>query len=158
MNVCESEWYMWVDAGSLRQEWPEIEKFGTRQLPETPGVYLQLLKPIIDKKFFSFPDTFIAGSNILFHKEYVNAFVNSYDEALKIYEKEKISLISDQHIMASIASKISFLYPIFYRIHYQDQSCDQLCGSIFLIYLALKDSDILLRSSDFSSFLLIQSY
>ena len=116
MNIVQSEWYMWIDAGSLRKEWPEIEKFGTRPLPETPGVYLQLLKPI-NKSFFSFPDTYTAGSHILFHKEHVNTFVDSYSGMINIYEKEKISLISDQYIINSmLASNISFLHPILVNI------------------------------------------
>ena len=38
MNIVHSEWYMWVDAGSLREYYSQIEQFGTRPLPETPGV------------------------------------------------------------------------------------------------------------------------
>jgi hypothetical protein len=120
MNIYETEWYMWVDAGSLRQEWPGIEYFGKRALPEVHGVYVQLLRSIVNKQFFAYPEYYIAGSHILFHKEYVNTFVSLYDKTLKIYEKEKISLISDQYIMASMVSSNSFPYPVLLNVQTPD--------------------------------------
>lgn len=111
MYICESEWYMWVDAGSLREDYPQIEKFGSRTLPDTFGIYLQLLKPLT-KTFFSFPDWYIAASHILFHKDYINQYVSLYDETLKIYEEEKIPLIVDQYIIASMVPNAPFIHTI----------------------------------------------
>jgi len=113
---------MWVDAGSLREDWPNINKFGYRPLPEVPGIYLQLLVPLIEKQFFAFPDYHIAGSHIFFHKEYVKLFINSYDNMLRTYEKERIPLISDQNIMNSmLVSKVSFLHTILTHLQYNNK-------------------------------------
>jgi hypothetical protein len=111
------EWYMWVDAGCVRtNSWKNIlENFGKQPIILEPAVYVQSFYSIPNKLFFQYPDTYIAGSHILFHKKYMNTFVESYGETLKMYEKNRISLTSDQYIMASmIVQNCEFLKIILY--------------------------------------------
>ena len=111
------EWYMWVDAGCIRNDaWAAIiDNFGKRKLPDIPGIYCQLLNNSINKKYFKFPDISIAGSHILFHKNFIQLFINSYSDMLKQYNSNNISLISDQYIISSMALTYSFINTILYN-------------------------------------------
>ena len=111
------DWYMWVDSGSIRSDsWQTLlETFGTRSLPITPGVYKQLLKPIPQKHFFEFPDIYVAGSHILFHKTYIDNYNFAYLSVLDNYNKHNISVIMDQYIMATMSLRYSFVKTILYN-------------------------------------------
>ena len=111
------DWYMWVDAGCVRNDdWKIcIDAFGKRKVPDSPGVYIQLLKSIPDhKSFFQFPDVYVAGSHILLHKSYIDNYNELYAETLKTYESQRIPAIMDQYIIASMIKTATFIYPILY--------------------------------------------
>lgn len=101
------DWYMWVDSGSIRSDdWkPLLSDFGKRPLPSSPGVYLQKINDIPENKYFKYNFFAIAGSHILFHKDYIAKFIEHYCNMVREYEKENVSLIMDQYIMASIVSQ-----------------------------------------------------
>jgi hypothetical protein len=102
-----NEWYMWVDCGSLRNDsWkPYMNDFGKRHVPSHPGVYIQQIRDIPEDKYFKYPFYAVAGSHILFHKEYIANFIECYYNMLREYERENVSLISDQHIIHSMKSQ-----------------------------------------------------
>jgi len=114
-KACEfttDDWLIWVDAGCVRTEAWELSKFTKRNLVLEPGVYLQLLNTLPSKEFFEYPDVFIAGSHILFHRSYIDLFIESYRTTVNTYIQDKKSIISDQYIMASMCSKYPFLRTI----------------------------------------------
>ena len=117
------EWYMWVDCGCIRNDsWlPIIDGFGSRTLPSIKGVYVQLLNPIPDKNFFIYPNIHVAGSHILFHKDYIDTYITAYSDMLKEYNKNNIPLISDQYIITSMIKRnYTFLHYILYNPIYHN--------------------------------------
>jgi len=108
-EICpHHEWYMWVDAGSLRRDdWaPFMNEFGNRPLPETPGVYVQQLRDIPPNYlYFGYPFYAIVGSHILFHKDYIDEFISKYHDMIHEYERANISLIDDQNMKNSMVSQ-----------------------------------------------------
>ena len=119
------DWYMWVDIGSIRTDnWkPLLSDFGKRPLPSYPGVYLQQIRDIPNDNYFVFPFKAIAGSHILFHKDYIDKFIECYYCMLSEYERKNVSLISDQYIIASIVSqkKMDNLFTIKNNVYSPDE-------------------------------------
>lgn len=112
------DWYMWVDAGCIRNDnWQSIiSNFGNRYIPENPGVYIQLLYNIPDNKlYFEYPDVYVAGSHILLHKSYIDEYNKCYSKMLKEYQLIKIPLIMDQYIMASMSKHTPFIHSVLYN-------------------------------------------
>ena len=134
-DLCpDHDWYMWVDAACVRTDsWSStLSMFGKRELPKTPGIYLQLLNQMPHKKrFFAYRsssdyDVFIAGSHCLFHKNHVNQFVDAFHKTIQEYDNECKSLISDQHIMSTMTYDYTFIMPILYDI-----SLNSICEWFF---------------------------
>jgi hypothetical protein len=113
-SIMSEDWFVWVDAGSVRSESWDLKKFTSRNTFVTPSVYLQLLEKIPIKDFFTYPDMFIAGSHILFHKTYISNFITSYESVMQLYSQNKVPLIMDQNIMnkMTLINK-DFIKPIF---------------------------------------------
>ena len=111
------DWYMWVDAGCVRTEkWePILKDFGTRENSLIPNVYIQSLnKNIPNNNFFTYKYgvDYIAGSHILFHKNYIDEYIKLYNETVESYSKNNISAIMDQYIITSISLKQTFIHRI----------------------------------------------
>lgn len=131
-------WYMWIDAGSIRKDsWDSYTPhFGSRPLPEKPGVYCQLLSPFPkDRLAFHYPDQYIAGAFILFHRDYINLYIEKCSDIQKIYDTYKICGSMDQYIMASCAlANPNFVH----TICFQDQSADvKACPDAWFFFLAV---------------------
>ena len=112
------EWYMWVDAGCVRTDaWqPHLTTFGKRPNELSEGVYYQLLSNLpTEIRFFRHPDTFIAGSHILFHTDYICKFIDSYENTLRDYALNNQSVISDQYIMARMSFYSKFMKPLLFN-------------------------------------------
>lgn len=114
-SLVDSEWFIWVDCGSVRTDSWDLDNFTRRNTFSKPGVYLQLLNPLKNKDFFEYPDIFIAGSHILLHESYIDQYIEKYKETLKIYVEADHSVISDQHIIAGMVNTCDFLTPILYK-------------------------------------------
>ena len=98
-------WFIWVDAGCIRNiSWKEsCKNFTKRRLSSlTPGVYLQLINPLESKDFYKYPDVFIAGAIIIFHKNYILPYKELYTKTLLQYYTNNTAFIMDQYIMASM--------------------------------------------------------
>lgn len=119
-DITSEEWLVWVDAGCVRADGWNLNDFTRRNTISEPGVYLQLLNSLPSKEFFEYPDVFIAGSHILFHRSYISEFIEEYKKTIIKYEKAKKSLISDQHIMNSMCKNSSFLKPIIHNFSCPD--------------------------------------
>jgi hypothetical protein len=117
-QVCDlipsENWVIWVDAGSIRSEQWKLNNFTLRSQFIEPGVYLQEIEKIPTKAFFTYPDAYIAGSHILFHKKYISEFMLLYSYVMKLYIENKICVISDQNIMnkMTLINK-DFIKPIY---------------------------------------------
>jgi hypothetical protein len=120
-ELVNDDWLIWVDAGCVRTESWNLDKFTRRNTFSEPGVYVQLLTPLPSKKFFEFPDVFIAGSHILFHRSYIQSFIDSYNEQMNKYIESKYSIIMDQYIIASMCNNSSFLKKVPYNISCPDK-------------------------------------
>jgi hypothetical protein len=118
------DWYMWVDAGSIRtDEWePYMLDFGSRPLP-SPGCYVQQIRNIDDSKYFQFPFIGLAGSHIVFHKNYVSKFTERYYDMVREYVMNEKCTISDQYIISSLISqkKMNELFPIMISSTYPNE-------------------------------------
>ena len=115
-NNYVNDWFMWVDAGSVRTDTWDLVNFTRKRNFETPGIYLQLLNHIPkDKNFFRYPDSFVAGSHIVFHRSYIDVFIDNYKETIKKYVDATHPLINDQHVIASMTKFCPFLIPILYN-------------------------------------------
>jgi len=109
----DEDWFLWVDAGCIRNDsWaPYTEKTGLREYPLDPGIYLQSLKPIPrERLFFRYPDEFIAGGLILFHRDHIERFITEYNHTLMKYAIVKLAGTSDQYIMCTLSQKYSFIH------------------------------------------------
>jgi hypothetical protein len=121
LALLDDEWFIWVDAGCVRTEEWKLDDFTHRNTFSDPGVYVQLLTQLASKEFFEFPDVFIAGSHILFHRSYIQPFIDSYNEQMNKYIKNNFSTISDQYIIASMCKDSSFLKTVPYNISCPDK-------------------------------------
>lgn len=111
----EHMWYMWVDVGCVRTDgWKDtLRAFGKRPAPSIPGVYLQLLNKLpSSRRYFSFPDIFIAGSHCLFHKDFIHPFLDGFYKVLSEYDARGNSLTMDQYILATMTYDYSFIIPL----------------------------------------------
>jgi len=102
------EWIMWMDAGCVRKEtWaPFVDEFTRRRLPITPSVYAQVLNPFPkDVTFFKYPNVYVAGALILFHRSCIQDYINNYNTILKEYDANSVSATMDQYIMASVMNR-----------------------------------------------------
>jgi hypothetical protein len=90
------DWLIWVDSGCVRKEEWNLDDFTRRNKITEPCVYLQLLKPLLSKEFYNFPDKFIVGSHILFHRTCIDSYIQTYRETVNKYINKKTSIISDQ--------------------------------------------------------------
>jgi hypothetical protein len=99
------EWFIWVDCGCIRTiDWESsCINFTKRDLPKKEGIYLQLLNQLPnDILFFKYPDIYVSGAIILFHKKYISEFINNYNILLNVYNDNNLCSTSDQYIMASM--------------------------------------------------------
>ena len=91
---------------------PFIERLGTRKYTEVPGVYIQALNPVPAKNYFKYPDIYIAGGLILFHRAYINIYIEQYNHNLKEYDINTIPGTMDQYVMASMTQNSHFVHPV----------------------------------------------
>lgn len=129
------DWYMWVDAGCIRDEkWETIlQDFGKRPYDLKKGVYMQLLDNFPNNKtYFNFVryENYIAGSHILFHKDYIDKYLEEYTKTIEEYVRNCIPVIMDQYIMATVALKNSFINTILY-----DKTINAIDKWFFFFYL-----------------------
>ena len=100
------DWLVWVDAGCIRKDaWrPYIDTFTKRDTFQTPGVYMQLLKPLPSQapKYYVYPDSYVAGAIIVAHRSKIDDYIDAYNSKLEEYDKAGVSGTMDQYIMASI--------------------------------------------------------
>lgn len=99
------DWFIWIDAGCIRNEmWEESCKEFTNCKLQTlaPGVYLQKIKTIQTKQFYTYPDISIAGAIIVFHKNYILPYRSLYNSTLLQYYINNVPFIMDQYIMLSM--------------------------------------------------------
>ena len=121
-QVYDDEWFIWVDAGCVRTESWELSNFTQRNTFSEPGVYLQLLNSIpTNKDFFVYPDVYIAGSHILFHRTKIMPYIERYRRVINNYVQNKKPIINDQYIMASMCKDCSFIKPILCRTSCPDK-------------------------------------
>jgi hypothetical protein len=113
-KLVNSEWFIWVDCGSVRSDVWDLDNFTRRNTFSRPGIYLQLLNELENKDYFKYPDIFIAGSHILVHQSYIEEYIEKYKETVKIYVESNHSVISDQHIIAEMVKTCNFLKPVLY--------------------------------------------
>ena len=109
----DEDWFLWVDAGCIRKDsWaPYTEKTGLRKYPLDPGVYVQSLNPIPrERVFFRYPDQFIAGGLILFHRDHIDNYIKEYAFGLMKYGILKLSGIMDQYVIAHLSQQFSFIH------------------------------------------------
>ena len=120
-ELSNNEWFIWVDAGCVRtNEW-DLTNFTRQNTFSDPGVYLQLLTPLPSKEFFEFPDIFIAGSHILFHRSKINLYIQLYKETINKYNQNNKCIINDQYIIASMCKDSSFLKTIPHNLSCPDK-------------------------------------
>lgn len=132
----DEDWFLWVDAGCIRKDsWaPYTEKTGLREYPFEPGVYLQCLNPIPrDRIFFRYPDIFIAGGLILFHRDHIDNFITEYHRSLMIYILLRLSGTMDQYIMCTLSQKHPFIHCVERSVMTQYV---QDCPDIWFFFLA----------------------
>jgi len=120
-ELVNDDWLIWVDAGCVRTEEWNLNKFTRRNTFSEPGVYVQLLTQLPSKKFFEFPDVFIAGSHILFHRSKIDFYIESYKENINKYIQNKKCIINDQYVIASMCKDSSFLKTVPYNISCPDR-------------------------------------
>ena len=120
-EVVNDEWFIWVDAGCVRTEEWNLDDFTRRNTFSEPGVYVQLLSTLPSKEFFEFPDVFISGSHILFHRSFIQSYIESYSKTIIQYIENKYSIIMDQYIIASMCKDSSFLKTVPYKISCPDR-------------------------------------
>ena len=98
------EWFVWIDAGCVRNDnWEKfLIYFTKRNTFNEPGVYMQLLNPVLTKEYFKWPDQYIAGAIILMHRDFIVPYIDLYNITLDKYDAIKVPAISDQYIMASM--------------------------------------------------------
>ena len=104
----DKDWFVWIDAGGIRKNtWkPFLENFTGRNFTTEPGVYMQVLDEIPHyKPYFIYPNQYVAGALILFHRECVEDYINDYNTILREYDNQEIPGSSDQYIMASLINK-----------------------------------------------------
>jgi hypothetical protein len=70
------------------------------------------LNPLQSRDFFKYPDVFIAGSHILVYHAYIDLYLRAYKETVKKYVNAECSVISDQHVMATMVGEYQFITPI----------------------------------------------
>jgi hypothetical protein len=110
------EWFVWVDAGCVRTESWNLDDFTRRNVISQPGVYLQLLNNLSNKEFFQYGGgSYIAGSHILFHKSLISNFIENYKQTINKYIENKLCIIDDQYIIASMIKTSVFLKPIIFN-------------------------------------------
>lgn len=113
-KTVKDDWLLWMDAGCIRTDrWaPFIEHLGTRNYTQMPGVYIQALQPVPAKNYFKYPDIYIAGGVILFHRDYINIYIDQYNHNLKEYDINEIPGTMDQYVMASMTQNSYFVHAI----------------------------------------------
>ena len=103
------DWFIWIDAGCIRNEqWEKPCKDFTNRKLQTlaPGVYLQQIKTIPYKKFYTYPDISIAGAIIVFHRKCIKSYISLYNSTLLQYYINNIPFIMDQYIMLSLSNNV----------------------------------------------------
>ena len=120
-QLLEDEWFVWVDAGCVRTDAWNLDDFTRRSTFSDPGVYVQVLSHLPSKEIFEYPDVFLAGSHILFHRSKIDSYIESYKETVDKYIQHKKCIINDQYIMASMCRNSSFLKPILHTVSCPDE-------------------------------------
>jgi hypothetical protein len=105
-----------VDAGCIRTDEWCLDDFTKRNTFSEPGVYTQLICNLPDENFFQYihGSSYIAGSHILFHRDFILSYIEKYKEMIQLYIDNKLSIIDDQYIIASMSKTCIFLKPILY--------------------------------------------
>lgn len=136
-ELYKDDWFLWVDAGCIRKPtWKEYAiKTGLRNYPLEPGVYIQCLNRMPQgKTFFTFPDRYIAGALIAFHRKYIDEYINEYNKMLNTYNSIKVSATMDQYIIASLNVKKSKYIHFIERMQMTDYV--QSCPDAWFFFLA----------------------
>jgi hypothetical protein len=112
------DWFVWMDAGCIRtDEWePYLEDFTQRPFfKRIPGVYCQALASLpslIDVCRYEHGNV-IAGALIVFHRNFIQTYIDDYNECLNEYDKLGVSATSDQLVMCTTAVRYSaYIYCI----------------------------------------------
>jgi len=105
-NYFNTNNFIWCDAGCVRNNSykDKINNFGQNLsiISKDDKINIQLIREIAGKNFYSFPDIYVAGAIILGNKKAWINFKNNYDLIISKYISNKITVIDDQYIMASI--------------------------------------------------------
>jgi len=123
-ELSDEQWFIWVDAGCVRKDEWNLDDFTCRDTFSESGVYIQLLNPLPKQDFFqfnSYQTDYIAGSHILFHRSKIDLFIESYKEVVNTYIQNKMCVIDDQYIIASMCKDSSFLKVVPHNISCPDK-------------------------------------
>jgi hypothetical protein len=105
-NYYNTNNFIWCDAGCVRSDSykNKITNFGQNisKFKDNSKINIQLIRELKDKKFYIYPDICIAGAIISGYKEAWINFKKHYDIIVNEYTSNKITVIDDQYIMASI--------------------------------------------------------
>jgi hypothetical protein len=94
--------FVWCDAGCVRDERMEdiARLFGRRGVSMDDGkIHLQQVSPILDKPFYSYPDTTLACAIIIGNRKAWENLNTHYMKSLLEYDEACISAISDQYVL-----------------------------------------------------------
>jgi hypothetical protein len=78
------------------------------------GVFVQLLNELPNEDFFKYPDVFIAGSHIHFHRNFITEYIEQYKKTVQKYIDRKVPVIMDQYIIATMTKSSEFIFPTLY--------------------------------------------
>lgn len=115
----KEEWFIWVDAGSIRCDtWePILLEFGKRNLPSKKAVYVQLLHNPPKHNFYTIDmvldenrtnddiQGYTANAIILFHRDFIEKYIEEYSKTLNLYDINGVCGTMDQYITCSLLSQ-----------------------------------------------------
>jgi hypothetical protein len=113
-KLCNNKWLIWVDAGCIRDEAWDLNDFTKRKKFNHAGVFVQLLNELPNEDFFKYPDVFIAGSHIHFHRNFITEYIEQYKKTVQKYIDRKVPVIMDQYIIATMTKSSEFIFPTLY--------------------------------------------
>lgn len=115
--------FIWCDAGCIRNDDWNLEKFGSN-LPDGSKISFQLINPISypESKLFSYPDLpFIAGAIITGNSLAWKKHVINYDKIVQKYIDNNKTINSDQYIYQTSVLMYPNDYNLIYKIDCPDQ-------------------------------------
>jgi hypothetical protein len=128
--------YIWADAGCIRYDvWkPFLPTFGrnTNIIPKDK-LLLQVQNYPVNKRFFAFPDTYVAASIMAAWPETWQKLDSIYEETFNDYVKNGICVNSDQHILSACFVKD----PSFFQLILDLNCPEPLRWNYFLKHLSL---------------------